>query len=136
MSAASMQAADQMASKKQRVEQQTAVIKKNLARAEKRVQEVTDKALALDTEIEERVDEVLKLITSIHDSTDSKTRITGVKKETIGKLAKSIKVYKQRRALLVSGGAAGADLTRRRVSDDSIEATPGIFVSFPVRNAS
>ena len=78
-------------------EQQIEVLRRQVASAQARVDVHVEKLMAKDGEIEAKINDVIKLLNSIKDSTESKTRITKVKKDIIDNLSKSIEFYRQRR---------------------------------------
>lgn len=78
-------------------EQQLEFLRKQVASAQARVDVHVEKLKAKDREIEAKINDVIKLINSVKDSTESKSRITNVKKEVINDLNKSIEFYRQRR---------------------------------------
>ncbi len=90
-------AAEQAPPTQEQVMYQVESLKKQVARSEGKVGAITDDMVVLYNEIESGVDEIMKLLESVRDSTDSKTRITMVKKHFIETLIKNIKFYQNRR---------------------------------------
>ena len=102
------------------LEQQVEWLRRQAHRAEEQVKTKTDGVLDLDRQIEAKIDDVVELVTSIRDSTDSKTHVTGVKKDIIDGLQNSIAFYRQRRAGRIAALRTGASAEPADYNDGAI----------------
>lgn len=89
------------------VDKQMDLLRLQVARCEAQVQSQTEAVLALDKRMEERIDDVVSLLATVSDSSDSKTRVTGVKQDVIEGLEKCMAFYRQRRAARIESVRTG-----------------------------
>ena len=105
---------------KQQLIQQVEVLRREVQRAEAKVASATDGVLKLDADIESRIGDLVALLASLRDSTDSKTRVTGMKKDIMESLAKSIAFYRQRRATRIDALRTGSSSEPTKEADEAL----------------
>lgn len=64
---------------------------------QKKVQDITDQMMVIDTDIEKGVNRIVDLLASMADSTDSRTRVAQMKEDVLKGLKKNLDFYKMER---------------------------------------
>jgi uncharacterized protein YoxC len=101
----------------EQVQRYIRMVEPEVARRDARVESLTRQILSLDEDIEYRVNSIMDMLTSVRDSTDSKSRVIGIKTDAIEALEKSIGYYVREREKRLRGLTA----TRATLSKDDMQ---------------
>lgn len=90
----------------------------HIASREQRLTEIATDIRALDDRNEKRIDSIVRLLSETKDSQETKTRINALKADVIAGLRKSITIYQQKRADILSRMRADKSLPMQALTKD------------------